>query len=216
MSAEHAISSISLQRIKVTRVSEANDPFELLALNCMRRDLRRSLSGFRTAQADRMGMLCFSDEWKSPVLWSHYADGHKGICLGFDIDPTLGLRGVQQVRYEDKKLQALEDSQYAGEIPEDLQELLLVTKFRHWQYEQELRVFVNLSKMQKETSLHFHPFSDALCLREVVLGHLCPNSLLRPIRQLVRAMSPGALVSKARLGFKHFEVKTDARYPAAE
>jgi hypothetical protein len=65
MSADHALSSISLRRLKVTRFSEANDPFELMALNCLRRDIRKNLnryrrqdlnlrpSGYESAVADR-------------------------------------------------------------------------------------------------------------------------------------------------------------------
>jgi len=36
-----------------------------------------------------MGLLSFSESWKSPVLWSDYAAGHKGICLGFERPPSV-------------------------------------------------------------------------------------------------------------------------------
>lgn len=212
LSAEHAISSIGLRRLKVARFSEANDPFELLGLNCMRRGLRKALGSFREIQSDRIAMLCFSDEWKSPVLWSHYADGHKGICLGFELDPRLGLRGIQRVNYKDDKLRAI-DKIVVDDLTTELQELLLVTKFSHWKYERELRAFVELSKMLREHGRYFHPLGEGLRLTEVVLGHLCPVSLLAPIRELTRRMNPGAVVSKARLGFKYFEVKPNERYP---
>lgn len=212
LSADHAISSIGLRRLKVARFSEANDPFELLGLNCMRKDLRRALGTFRETQSDKIGILCFSDDWKSPVLWSHYADGHKGICLGFELSPQLGLRGVQRVNYKDDKLRAI-DNISAEKLTTELQELLLITKFSHWSYERELRAFVELSKMQREQGRYFHPFGQDIRLTEVVLGHLCPVSLLQPIRELARKMNPGAVVSKARLGFKYFEVKPNERYP---
>jgi hypothetical protein len=34
-------------------------------------------------------MLCFSRDWHNPVQWSHYADKHRGICLGFDVPDSL-------------------------------------------------------------------------------------------------------------------------------
>ncbi|NKK82626.1 DUF2971 domain-containing protein [Rhizobium leguminosarum bv. viciae] len=34
------------------------------------------------------GLLCMSTTWQEPLLWSHYADKHKGMCLGFDVDDT--------------------------------------------------------------------------------------------------------------------------------
>jgi hypothetical protein len=212
-SAEHAISDISLGRLKVARFSEVNDPFELFALNCMKRELRKALTTFRDDQDRRIGLLSFSECWKSPVLWSHYADGHKGICLGFDIKRTFGVRGVQKVRYEDSKLRSVADGPTALIGPE-LEGQLFVTKFRHWSYEKELRVFVELSKAIRERGLYFCPVNEDLRLREVILGHLCPVSLLGPVRKLVGATNPGAVVSKARLGLKYFEVKPDGRYPA--
>ena len=199
--------------MKVARPAEVNDPFELLALNCMARELRSELKRFKNAQHHQIGLLCFSEAWKNPVLWSHYADGHKGICLGFDLKATLGLRGLQRVKYEQEKLQVkLRDRQDQGPIPRDVKELLLLTKFKHWDYEQELRAIIDLTKTTHEGDLYFYPFGDEIRLREVVLGPLCPASSLMSIRALARESAPDVLVSRARLGFKYFEVKPDGRY----
>lgn len=211
MTAEHAMSSIMLRRLKVARFSEVNDPFELFGLNCFGPngpERRRALGDFKQSQNTKTGLLCFSAKWKSPVLWSHYADRHKGICLGFDLDEN----DVKHVTYNAAKLN-LSDDQDAKTLPKDVQEHLFVTKFHQWAYEKELRVFVALSKTTREGTLHFYPFGNDLCLKEVILGPLCPATRLEPIRALVRAAKLDALVSKARLGFKYFEVKPDGRYP---
>ena len=115
--------------------------------------------------------------------------------------------------YEPEKLN-LQDDQDLSTIPNEVRQQLLVTKFKHWNYEEEVRAFVSLSKAVKERGLYFYPFGNELSLREVILGHNCPKSSLKPIRALVRATNPGALVSKARLGFKYFEVKESGLYPA--
>jgi hypothetical protein len=210
--AQHAVSSVLQQRLKVARLSEVNDPFELLGLDCLKMVRRQALSGFRTEQDKKIGLLSFSRAWSNPVLWSHYADGHKGMCLGFDLDPKLGLKGLQEVKYGADKLKLADDVDPAT-IPPHVQEALLVTKFRHWEYEEELRAFVGLSSTVRESGLFFYPFGDGMRLREVILGPLCPASWLEPLREAVRGMAPQVLVSKARLGFKYFEVKNDGRYP---
>jgi hypothetical protein len=210
-STDHAISNISLRRLKIARLSEVNDPFELFGLDCMDKRRRQALDEFKHLYDKTTGMLCFSKGWKNPVLWSHYAAGGRGIALGFDIKTTLGLRGVLEVRYEDNKLKALGDE--PDPISKGFQELLLVTKFRHWEYEEERRVFLSLPKTIREGTRFFFPFSDELRLREVILGPQCPASL-DSMRQLVRATNPEATVCKARLGFKYFEVKEDGRYRA--
>ena len=49
----------------------------------------------------------------------------------------------------------------------------LRTKYEHWKYEDEVRMFVDLADQQKEGDLYFHYPTDAIQLREVILGPLC-------------------------------------------
>lgn len=35
--------------------------------------------------------VCFNTNAQNPALWGYYADGHKGICLVFNNDPTKGV-----------------------------------------------------------------------------------------------------------------------------
>lgn len=206
--ADYAISAIALSRLKVGRISEVNDPFELFALNSMKQPVRKALTEFKEIHDARTGLLCFSEAWKNPVLWSHYADRHRGICLGFDIDAALDPMKVQ---YDTDKLRLTIDDTVnpsRAAIPKDVQKLLFVTKFAHWAYEQEVRVMVELEEAIKEGSLYFWPFSEQLRLKEVVLGALCSLPLER-VSDVVKHVVPEAEVLKARLGFKYFEVKRD-------
>jgi hypothetical protein len=115
------------------------------------------------------GLLCFSADWTNPVLWSHYAAKHRGICLGFD----LKRNRAELVRYEDERILAqLGDPPNPVNLDPALQRLLLCTKFRHWQYESEHRVFVPLKNTLADGPLHFVPFDPELQLREVILGPL--------------------------------------------
>jgi hypothetical protein len=41
-------------------------------------------------------MLCFSRTSSNILMWSHYGDNHKGICLGFDV-PDEFARDVRYV-----------------------------------------------------------------------------------------------------------------------
>jgi len=206
-SAEHAISSIALRRLKVARFSEVNDPFELFGLSLHEGHLRKAAHAWKDSLDSKTGLLSFSSRWESPVLWSHYASGHKGICLGFE----LKEKDVQAVRYRDKRLRSVIGS---GDDPaamsEKFPDLLRRTKSREWEYEQELRVFVQLSRARKEHGLYFWPFSVRMRLVEVILGPLCEVSL-DSVRSLVSATSPTATVLKARLAFRSFRVVPDGR-----
>lgn len=204
---EFTISNIRLGRIKVARFLDLNDPFELMALNLMERRKRRIVRDFKDAYDSHTGLLCFSEKWTNPVLWSHYGAKHRGICLGFNLKKDL----AQKVKYEDRRILAkLEEQGNPLKLDKTLQDLLLCTKFRHWQYEQELRVIVPLKQAVQEGSLYFYPFNDNLQLVEVILGPLCSESL-NAVRRLTRTQYPHAVAFKARLGFKFFKVVPDER-----
>lgn len=32
------------------------------------------------------GVSCFSSDFKNLLMWSHYGDEHRGICIGYDLD----------------------------------------------------------------------------------------------------------------------------------
>jgi len=207
-SAEHGISSISLRRLKVARFSEVNDPFELMALNFHKREIRQLVRRFKDSHNSKTGLLCFSANWTNPVLWSHYATRHEGICLGFD----LRREKVQEVLYKDKRLPPELNDKDPLAIPKTLQNLLLLTKSRHYQYEEEFRVFLELSGANREQGLYFRPFDKDLRLAEVILGPR--NGLSLPaIRELTDTTNRGAVVFRARLAFRSFDVVGDGRYP---
>ena len=132
-SAEYGLNDIGLSRLKVARFSDLNDPFELMALNFRERRVRHAVLNFKDAYNAKTGLLCFSADWTNPVLWSHYGSKHRGICLGFNV---LRSSQIQEVQYEDERI--LVNLSNSGEpTSRDLQELLIRTKFRHWQYEEE-------------------------------------------------------------------------------
>jgi hypothetical protein len=206
-SSEHAVSDIEHSRLKVARFSEANDPFELLGLNCHDPKTRKLTRRFKESLNNRTGLLCFSANWTNPVLWSHYAARHKGICLGFDLNRST----VQTVEYEDERLrETLPDDKDPDTIPKSIQDRLRRTKSRHWQYEEELRLFVDLGKATSENGYYFWSFGGELRLTEVILGPRCDRRL-EEIRNLVAATSRGAVVFKARLAFRSFRVVLDGR-----
>ena len=70
-SADHGISDVGLQRLKVARFSDLNDPFELMAVNLRERHDRKVMRKFKDAYDAKTGILCFSADWTNPVLWSN-------------------------------------------------------------------------------------------------------------------------------------------------
>lgn len=95
---------------------------------------------FALEQQKKMtGVTCFSKSYSNTLLWSHYGDKHKGVCLGFKFFPTSPADDllVMHVNYVDKI------------IPINYfrnQDIALFywifTKSHVWEYEEEIRAVV--------------------------------------------------------------------------
>jgi hypothetical protein len=202
-SARYALNNIDHRRIKVARFSEANDPFELLAVSMSTPGIRSGVRSLKRSLDETDGFLSFTENWSSPVLWAHYADRHRGICLGFD----LPRDSVQKVSYKDDRIRMkLGDSEVPDNLPTDLKDQLKHTKSSHWEYEQEFRRIVPLKNTKKVGKLNFVLFDSSLQLKEVILGPYCPNSQFGSIQRLVRSRYPGAVIIRSRLAWRSFRV----------
>ena len=78
---DHALSNIVFGRIKLSRFADLNDPFELLGANFGHRETRAAVRTHKAEVNDTFGLICLSEDWVDPVLWSHYAAKHRGIAL---------------------------------------------------------------------------------------------------------------------------------------
>lgn len=205
-SVKHALSNIENHRLKVSRFADLNDPFELLAANFKEHKTRQVVRDWKDKNHSRMGLLCFAGDWSEPVMWSHYAEKHTSICLGFDDCRSE----VQQVSYQDDRiLAALGPKQTPSDLSEELQQQLLCTKSAGWRYEEEYRRFINLETARADGPLHFWPMRGDIQLREVILGALCEETI-NSVKQKVERHFPGAVVFKARLAFQSFKIVPDA------
>ena len=209
LSTEHALSNIALQRIKVSRFRDLNDPFELQAVNVGgRKDFRRRLREWKEQLNERKGLLCFSQHWKNPVLWSHYADKHRGMCLGYEIDSKL----VQSVEYVPERVKYAFDERRSIDADPKLVEILMRTKYVHWEYESERRAFVDLADHPQEDRLYFRYLGAGIELKEVVIGSLCDV----PFEKVLSLMQSGhapVKITKSRLAFKWFEIVKNKSVP---
>jgi len=205
-SAEFAVSNIVFGRVKIAIFQDLNDPFELLSPNFKDKVTRKIIHNFKKEYGSHTGLLCFSGNWTNPVLWSHYGAKHHGICLGFDLE----RKPPKRVVYQDERIVTNFGGLSSKDVDKNLSELLLCTKFKHWEYEEEYRLLLQLKDAVEEGGLYFHPIGKGLDLKEVILGPLC-SLPLNEIRKLADARQPGTTVFKSRLAFKSFDVVPDER-----
>jgi Protein of unknown function (DUF2971) len=86
---------------------------------------------------DYLGILSLSTKRDSILMWSHYANGHKGFCLEFDAEKEP-FRAARAVRY-------LRDRRsyrpFATSDKENAENLVLA-KYQDWDYEAEWRIVI--------------------------------------------------------------------------
>jgi hypothetical protein len=71
------LKTLAEKRLKISRLDDLNDPFELIPFDIRNRANRFALKRVRAQLARNRGMLCFSGNWRDPVLWAHYSDKHR-------------------------------------------------------------------------------------------------------------------------------------------
>lgn len=196
-SATHALSNLRHRRLKIATFDDLNDPFELWAVAQPNPALRRGLRHWKEQIARSYGVLCFSKSWDNPVLWSHYADRHRGIALGFDIDSSMA-RGVTYTKIRPP----------FRRVDEAALHTLLYTKHRDWQYEKEVRVFARLEERDVATGLYFGDFNERMALREIITGPLCAIKK-HEVEEALR--DEHVSITKGRLAFNTFNVVKDKR-----
>ncbi len=202
ISRHFGLEDLKNRRLKIATINDLNDPFELLGPASSDKRVRRRFQVLKDQLAETKGMLCFSRNWRNPVQWSHYADKHRGLCLGFEIPK----RYLYRVRYRDKRFEPnVAAIEKADEAAEQEMHKVLYTKYSHWRYENEMRLFVNLNDRDPFTGLYYCDFSNSLTLGEIIVGH--SSTVTRS--ELVAALgnlAPKVQMWKARLSFRSFSV----------
>ena len=202
VSSQYGLDNLRRKRLKVATLNELNDPFDFLGVYLADRKLRRSFNTMKKELSASHGLLCFSKSWENPVLWSHYAENHKGICLGFDIpDEILG-----EVNYSPTRLE-VDDAIWSNpnSVPPDEALKLLFTKYEHWDYENEVRCFVSLENKDSKSGFYFADFSENLKLTSVIIGAESEISR-KTLSETLGDLEPTVKCIKARLAFKSFKV----------
>lgn len=189
------------RRLKIARIEDLNDPFEFMARAADERE-RAALRATKEERSKKTGLLCFSRGWQNPVQWSHYADRHRGVCLGFDVDDSQ----IRQVDYRKSPLQFerrrfLSDASYA----QDFSERLVSTKFEDWRYEEEFRLFVNLDPATESNGLYFYELSDQLRLAELIVG--AGSTITREqVNAALGSLARQVEAKKARMAFRSYRI----------
>ena len=198
----YGLEALRKRRLKISRIQSLNDPFEFLAVSLAEPNIRKVLRNVKLDFAKTKGLLCFSETWRSPLMWAHYAANHTGVCLGFDIPDDR----VHAVKYVSRRA--------PSPLPKDMltqkfAQGLFLKKFSQWKYEKEHRAVIALRDCQKDDDLYFVLFSDELVLKQIIVGSECKIQR-KEIESAVREIQDVEMF-KARPAFRTFRIVKQQR-----
>jgi hypothetical protein len=84
-------------------------------------------------------IYCLSADQEHPLLWSHYADSHKGVCLHFQSTHGALFGGARAVEYTEERKPVLVPLEY-NQSDDDITDAMSRTKAEFWRYEYEYRI----------------------------------------------------------------------------
>lgn len=177
--AEHGLAAIRDGRLKVTTITDANDPNEWLPV------MRDPDTGFdwnadpkyrgqfRYTWSHVYGFVSFSAECNNLLMWGHYADKFRGLAL---VAKVLDESKITKVDYQHSRF--VIGTSKAGKPSAKTIEELIRRKDPAWEYEKEYRALINLNscttkRLANGDTMYFTPFEPTITLEGVVLGSEC-------------------------------------------
>ncbi len=125
-----------------------------------------------------LGILCLTDRNDNDLMWAHYADSHRGVCIEFDISRDLDTFCFPKaVTYDDNVRRFNYIRSWNLRKGADATEAIF-HKSADWAYEQEYRVV-------RIDGAGIVPF-DITALRNICFGIDTPTDEIAEIRALCR------------------------------
>ena len=197
--------------LKFTNPSKFNDPFDC----CPTTIGEIPVDSFPHAVGDMMnqsiqsltsqahGVACFTPHPDKMLMWSHYGDQHRSVCIGFDSEillksPPLNSEGnplcetIVEVVYTSTRPDADSKTQYFH-------------KSEEWSYEDERRIISSVKKGQPMWGPGVWAIPTA-AIREIVLGARMLNRTEQKVVEIAKAAIPDITIRKAVLHMHTFEI----------
>ncbi|MGB0085712.1 MAG: DUF2971 domain-containing protein [Rhodomicrobiaceae bacterium] len=184
---------------------------------------------------EAIGVLSMTLNPLNPLMWSHYAEEHRGIVIGYDItDPIFGPQRdtvisaasgkvffEQEIELAKPDHAALKAAQWVqmgmnGELPTDYQAALrhiLLLKHRCWEYEGEVRIVklrvnfaMSCEKWAQETDHCWQQISKLIL----------PKVGLAPVPGLFTVPCRASSIKRVILGMRNPLIADDVRIETSE
>lgn len=122
------------------------------------------------------GIVSFEESFDNLLMWSHYADSHKGICIEFSLKENFVSQLIKEkivsgnVKYDNNQPEMKHSFDYAFNICRSREELfnlvrdIIFTKYEGWAYEKEWRWLKEIDNEQRHINL------PQGCISKIIMG----------------------------------------------
>ena len=145
---------------------------------CIRSACSSLERNFKSVMSKHVGVSCMSKVATSNLMWAHYADSHRGLCIGFSFDVSdIILIDNKEVKYRDTKVHL--PSYFVTLTNEDRNPYyaeIAFSKGEEWSYEKEHRYVADLGTCKTEKrgcKTYYYQDIDKRDVKQVVLGIQC-------------------------------------------
>lgn len=187
-------------------ISDKKTEFQINFLN-MINDL---IDKIRDNYRNYMKIICFSEEYDSELMWSHYAENHKGFLIAYEkeniengtiyskdkekINKKIKLSKVQYTNEQvdmtknihDYLLKHLLPSNLdvsnIPEIPNGILRDMATTKSESWKYEKEWRLIPRIIDISRENPISYVEIKP----KAIIAGTQCTNGDKRVLANIAK------------------------------
>lgn len=158
------------------------------------------------------GLFALSNTKSSNLMWSHYSNGHKGFCVGFDI--TILTEKIEEYTLNQRIGLAHLPVQYRRDLP-PIDPMIILKQKRptdmfaykdiHWSYEEEFRYVIS-------RRASYPMVLGSSIINEIILGVSMNAKDKNEILEIVKNKSHKIDVYEARTTLENFDLKFDKIY----
>ena len=159
---------IEKNQLYLNNPKKFNDPFDC--------QMQIIVSGNLDESIKKIGVCSLSGSKNNILMWSHYADGHCGVCLEFDSSELLkkDMAEIIKVRYVNKIPSYLKKFRIS-----ESEKLFLSYKHKDWSYENEYRIIHGNSQ---EKNFKISPNA----LKKVYIGCNMKSEIISEVSEFIK------------------------------
>lgn len=166
----------------------------------VQRTIKESIKVIRDEKFKKIGISCFSRNNKNLLMWSHYADSHRGFCLEFDSKHEPFSKAFSVIYQSD--IPVLNTDLLFNEYEnEEAIKKLLSFKSKNWSHEEELRIFY-----QESNKSYTY---NAKLLKAIYFGLKTDESEIQVICSAVKLHNPDVKFFKMKRVENKFGLKPE-------